>query len=233
MPYFAPHYGPRDDLDTMLPNAGTGNSTNSWVFDMLVYLQLTTPPRPLEPRAAWRRLRMPRDHARAALSQARQPPKPNNLSGLVPPVLLTRLFACALADSVDADTEAAVEPEEPVKVSMANEVRSFTPPRYRPRPDWQFRLEHMRAEEGTWQDDLARYWKLRLNGKTERDAWRTVAMTPANARMALAEGESDDEGLIPSLPNDRETVARRVLARSVATNVDPHDIYEGLVLEPG
>lgn len=232
MPYFPPHYAPRDDWETVLPNIGTGNSVNSWVFDMLVYLQLTTPPRPLPPPAAWRRMRMPRDHARAALSQARQPPRPDNSSGLVPTVIITRLFARALAESVDADAEAAVEPGRPIRPTMPNETRAFTPPRYRPRPDWQVRLEHMNAEEGTWQHDLARYWKLRLAGRSERAAWSDVAMTPANARMALEEQDADDAGLIPSLPGDQETVARRVLARSVATNIDPNDLFEGLVLEP-
>jgi hypothetical protein len=56
-------------------------------------------------------------------------------------------------------------------------------------------------------------------------------MTPAHAKMALVEGEdAPDAGLIPCLPNEGETVAKRVLARSVAASVDPKDKYDRLVL---
>jgi hypothetical protein len=90
----------------------------------------------------------------------------------------------------------------------------------------------MDPEVGSWQADLARYWKLRIGGQTEVDAWRDVGMSPPNARMALIENEEDDDsGLIPSLAHGVETVAKRVLARSVASNNDAGDIYLGLILE--
>jgi hypothetical protein len=92
----------------------------------------------------------------------------------------------------------------------------------------------MNAQDGSWQADLVRYWKMRLARTPEEEAWRTVAMTPANARLALVEDEaSDDSGLIPCLPDGAETVARRVLARAGARldDYDHRDSYAGLKLE--
>jgi len=91
----------------------------------------------------------------------------------------------------------------------------------------------MQAEEGSWQDDLARYWRLRASGKREVDAWREIGMTQSNAHAALTENaDSDDSGLIPWMPNGRETVAQRILSRSVASKIDPTDIFPRLVLAP-
>lgn len=86
---------------------------------------------------------------------------------------------------------------------------------------------------GSWQADLVGYWKLRTGKQMrEEDAWKDVAMSPANARMALIEDEGyADSGLIPCMAHGVDTVARRVLARSVASDTNPDDIYHGLVLE--
>jgi hypothetical protein len=107
----------------------------------------------------------------------------------------------------------------------------FVQPRYWPRPDWQERLEAVDPNGGTWQAALARYWRMRLREK-EEDAWSDLAMSAAQARAALIEDDDNpDSGLIPWLPHDKETVARRVLARSVASKIS-NDIYAGLALGP-
>lgn len=74
---------------------------------------------------------------------------------------------------------------------------------------------------------------MRLNRESEEDAWSDLAMSAAQAKAALIEDAGDpDSGLIPWLPHDEETVARCVLARSVASKIKSDDIYAGLALGP-
>ncbi len=229
MAYIPPRYAPRDDWRQVLHNGGGGNNVNSWVVDMVLYWKFTEDDG-LSPKDAWNKLNMSYDHASKAFSN--QPPMPNNNAGLIPPDIAKWVFARALAKSVDPTQEPAFFVDHSIQVSMDATERSFKPPRYRPRPDWQVRLTSMDPEDGSWQADLTRYWKMRIDGRKEVDAWHDVDMSSQNARMALIEYEgNDDLGLIPSLANGVETVAKRVLARSVARNNDPDDIYLGLILE--
>ena len=231
MAYIPPHYAPRDDWRTLLRNGGgPGNSVNNWIVDMVLYFKFTEDDG-LSPLEAWNKLRMSYDHASKAFSG--QPPTPTNNAGLIPPAIAQLVFARALAKSPDFTHLPTLRLEHSIKVDRDATERSFTAPRYRPRADWRERLESMDPEDGSWQGDLVKYWTLRTQEKSEEDAWSAVAMSPSNARMALIEDEtSPDSGLMPSLPDGVETVARRVLARSAAKDVDADDIYRGLGLQP-
>jgi len=233
MPYVPTRYAPRDDWRQKIVNGGGGNNVNSWVVDIINYWTWRSPPGAQTIDDAWRRLRMSQDHAAKAFSA--RPPRSNNDIGLVPPEIASRVFARSLAKSVDPATDTLLELATPIPVTMVTETPSLTPPRYTPRADWQARLEAIDPAAGTWQADLARYWGLRRAGQPEPDAWRAVAMSPANARLALVTApvtDGNDSGLIPCIVDgpERDSVARRVLARSVSTEVDPDDIYPGLVL---
>jgi hypothetical protein len=231
MAYIPPHYGPRDDWRQVLKNGGPGgNNVNSWLVDMVNYWQFTEDDG-LSPDDAWRKLKMSYDHASKAFSN--QPPTPLNSSGLIPPAIARLVFGRSLARDADLTQPPTVYLDHSIHVGWDGTERSFKAPRYRPRSDWQQTLETMQPEQGSWQADLVNYWKLRKAGEQEKDAWEAVKMTPENARLALIEDEtSDDAGLIPCLPGGTETVAKRVLARSCATNADHDDIYAGLILEP-
>lgn len=235
MPYVPPRYAARDDWETLLHlGGGAANDVEDFLTELLKYWMLTRQTsHPLSPEDAWPRIRMSRDHAGKALSASAQPPSPRNGAGLIPPPIVRYIFARALANSVDERAEARVDvAHDLLPVREGGKVRSFIAPIYRPRADWEKRLKDMEAEEGSWQDDLARYWRLRMNGKEEEDAWREIAMSQPNAHAALMEdADSEDSGLIPWMPDGQETVARRVLARSVASNIDAADIYPKLVLE--
>lgn len=230
MAYIPPRYGPRDDWRTLLRggNAG-GNNVGSWLTDMVLYFGFTED-QGLSPQAAWDAVGMSHDHATKAFSGA--PPTPTNSSGLIPPAIARHVFACALARSADFANLPTVHADHSIKVDRDATEPTFKAPRYRPRADWQQRLETMQPADGSWQADLVNYWRLRQGRASEERAWETVAMSPANARLALIEDEaSDDSGLIPCLPDNKETVARRVLARAAASNIDRRDIYPGLRLE--
>ena len=233
MAYIAPHYGPRDDWRELLRggNAAGGNNVNSWMMDIQNYF-LFTEDQHLTPEQAWNQVGMSYDHASKAFSGA--PPTPTNSSGLIPPLVAPYVFARSLARTVDPAYRPSFHPAHSIKVDRDATEPTFKAPRYRPRPDWRERLESMNPQEGSWQADLVRYWKMRLARTSEEEAWRTVAMTPANARLALVEDEaSDDSGLIPCLPDGTETVARRVLARAGARpgDYDHRDSYAALKLE--
>jgi hypothetical protein len=239
MAYKPPHYAPRNDWKQKLPTGGP--APNSWQFDMLMYQEwvatgdLSTGFKKLTRDEAWTKLDMSKDNALKAL--AALPPRPTNDAGLVPPDIASRVFARSLAKVVDPGMDAAMVPEDPLPVTVDREVPSFTLPRYQPRPDWQSRLESMDPEVDSWQADVVHYWALRRGGKSEEAAWAEVGMSPANARMALVTEPptpGNDSGLIPCIPDGphKETVARRVLARSVARNIDAGDIYGALILEP-
>lgn len=233
MPYVPPRYAARADWQHKIVNGGGGGNVNSWVVDIINYWTWRSPPHPQTLDEAWQRLRMTRDHAGNTFST--QPPLPTNDVGLAPPEVASRIFARSLANSVDPATDTLLDLDPPIPVTMVNETRSFTPPRYSPRADWQARLLDLDPGAGTWQADLARYWNLRMAGQSEPEAWRAVAMSPANARLALVTApvaDGNDSGLIPCIVDGpgRDTVARRVLARSVSTEIDPDDIYAGLAL---
>lgn len=236
MPYSPPRYAPRADWKEKLPTMGP--PVNSWQLDILKYWEwrttgdLSTNFRKLSLNDAWIKLGMDQENARKAL--ATQAPRPTNDAGLVPPEIASRVFARSLAKSAAPDADTVLTEEPAIAVSAAAVEPSFKPPRYRPRSDWQAKLESMDPEVGSWQADLVRYWLLRTSGKTEDTAWDEVRMSPRNASMALMtepETPDNESGLIPCVPG-RETVARRVLARSVAKAIDAHDIYDGLILEP-
>lgn len=232
MAYIAPHYGPRDDWKQLLRGGNAaGGGVSSWTMDIQNYF-LFTEGEHLAPEQAWAKLGMSYDHASKAFSGA--PPTPTNNSGLIPPSAAPFVFARSLARTIDPDYRPSFHPDHSIKVDRDATEPTFKAPRYRPRPDWRARLESMDPEEGSWQADLVKYWKMRLANTSEEDAWKAVAMTPANARLALVEDEaSDDAGLIPCLPDGAETVARRVLARAGAKlgDYDHHDIYARLKLE--
>lgn len=233
MPYVPPRYAARDDWRQKIVTHGGGGNVNSWVVDIINYWTWRSPPGPQTVEEAWKRLRMPQDHAQKAFST--RPPRPDNDVGMVPPELASRVFARALAKSVQSATDTLLDLDPQIPVTMVTETPSFTHPRYAPRADWQARLQAIDPNGGTWQADLARYWRLREAGHSEPNAWRMVAMSPANARLALVTApvtDGNDSGLIPCIVDGpgQDTVARRVLARSVSTEVDPDDIYPGLVL---
>lgn len=233
MPYVPPRYAARADWRQKIVTHGGGGSVNSWVVDIANYWMWRRPRGPLTIEEAWTRLRMPQDHALKAF--ATLPPRPDNDVGLVPPELASRVFARALAKSVDSATDTLLDLGNPIPVTMVTETSSFTQPRYAPRADWQARLQAIDPNGGTWQADLAHYWSLRVAGQSEPSAWRAVAMSPANARLSLVTApvtDGNDSGLIPCIADgpDRDTVACRVLARSVSSKVDPDDIYPGLLL---
>jgi len=231
MAYIPPHYGPRDDWRQVLRNGGSGgNNVNSWLVDMVLYFGFTEDQH-LSPEEAWRRIRMTYDHATKAFSG--EPPYPTNSSGLVPPAIAAFVFGRALAEDADPAYTPTLYLDHSIHVDRDAEEPTFKAPRYRPRADWQQRLESMDPEDGTWQGDLVKYWTLRRQQKGEKEAWEAVAMTPANARLALIEDQtSEDSGLIPSSTDNTETVAKRVLARAGARGVDPDDIYGPLKLDP-
>jgi hypothetical protein len=232
MAYIPPRYAPRDDWREVLRSGGgVGNIVSNWQTDMLMYFKFTEDDHE-SPQEAWTRLDMTHDHATKALST--EPPRPNNSAGLIPPAIAALVFARALAKSGDPLPVVSLNLDHSIRVSMDATEASFKRPRYRPQRDWQQRLLSMDPDVGSWQADLAKYWRLRIEGKkTEEQAWEEVGMTPQNARMALIEDEGDpDAGLIPCLPEHGvDTVARRVLARSAANKIDEDDIYPGLILE--
>ena len=237
MPYIPPHYAPRDDWREKLINA-PGYPVQSWQADIYIFwknLDNSSMEDDLLVEKAWIKARMPKARAKGALSTLR--PRLNNDVGLVPPKVAGRVFARSVGSSLDSGASLEVIPDPPIVASQDVEERSFKPARYRPRPNWRTRLQSMDPEEGSWQGDLVKYWHLRISGKTEEQAWGEVGMSQENARMALIKephASNEDSGLIPCIPEDpgRDTVARRVLARSVAKEIDADDIYEGLMLEP-
>ena len=234
MPYVPPRYSPRDDYKTLIPTLGSSGSGSShnWVTAVIVYWRRVTQSGLLSDEA-WRRSRMSQDHAIKAIGQSSQPPTPTNISGVIPPEIADNVFAAALARSVETDATAKVIVGDPIPVDRDATDRCFVRPRYWPRRDWQERLAAIDPNDGTWQASLARYWRMRLDDETEEDAWRDLAMSPAHAKAALIEdADNPDSGLIPWLSDDRETVARRVLSRSVASKIKFEDIYAGLALGP-
>jgi hypothetical protein len=232
MAYIPPRYAPRDDWKEVLrAGGGVGNLVSNWQTDMLLYFKFTEDDGQTLAEA-WTGLDMTHDHATKAFST--DPPRPSNSAGLIPPPIAALVFARALAKSGDPFPVVSLNVDHSIRVSMDATEPSFKRPRYRPRPDWRQRLESMDPPEGSWQGDLVKYWNLRTQGnRKEEQAWREVRMTPEHARMALIEDEDvPDSGLIPSLPEHGvDTVARRVLARSAANNIDDDDIYPGLRLE--
>jgi hypothetical protein len=166
-------------------------------------------------------------------------PQTNNDAGVIPPEIASRVFARAVAkDPIDGFDDLAVGP--PIDPTMDPDINtlSYIPPRYAPRADWKEKLESLQPPAGSWQSDLVSYWRLRTTGGlTEPKAWEAVGMSPANARQALMKEPPtpiNDSGFIPCRPNGpgKETVAKRLFARALAKDINPKDMFDGLVLDP-
>jgi hypothetical protein len=239
MTFTPPRYAARYDWEYKAENP-PGNTTQGWLAEMAHYCRwrkagdMTTGFRPLSLEAAWARLELTPAHAASALSQ--WPVRINNAVGIVPPDTASRVFKRSLAKSIDADDDYPELKIDPLITSLTTEERSFKPPRYQARQDWRTRLDSLKPAPGSWQEDILRYWNLRLGGRKEEDAWADVAMSIENAKLALSTDDpspTNDAGLIPCIPDgqDKDTVARRVFARSVAKAIDPGDIYNGLILD--
>ncbi len=234
-----PRYAARYDWEYKALNP-PGNTTQGWPVEMFHYVtwrtsgDITTGFRRLSLDAAWARLELSPEQAKAALSP--WPVRINNAVGIIPPDTARRVFARCVAKDIDAGDEYMGLQVDADITSLTTEERSFKLPRYMPRPDWRTRLESIDPKDGSWQADLVEYWKLRLRNKTEEEAWADVGMSVENAKLALIVDEptpTNDSGLIPSMSEGqhRETVARRVFARSLAKKIDPDDIYKDLILD--
>jgi hypothetical protein len=234
-----PRYAARYDWEYKALNP-PGNVTQGWQVEMSIYVSwlkfgdITTGFRPLSPDAAWARLELSPDNAKSALSQ--WPVRINNAVGIIPPNTARRVFARSVAKNIGHNDEYMGLQVDADITSLTTEERSSKPPRYMPRSDWRRRLESLDPAGGSWQADLLRYWELRLRDTKEEDAWAAVGMSIDNAKLALSTEEptpTNDSGLIPSVPEgqQKETVARRVFARSMAKAIDPDDIYNDLVLD--
>ena len=236
--YTRPRYSPRADWWQRLQQGGPG--TGTWQSQMVVYwIDFRDSGRRsgLSPEEAWKKLRLRQVHANGALVS--DTPRPTNDAGIVPPEIFGHVFARAAAkDPIDDFADFAEG--KPVKVTMDPDfnVLTYVRPRYAPRIDWKEKLQSLRADPGSWQHDLATYWRLRTAKKlTEAKAWEEVAMSPAKARQALMQAPpmpTNDSGLIPSDPTApyKETVARRLFARAMAKDIDHKDIFAGLILDP-
>jgi len=182
---------------------------------------------------AWATLKLSQAFAKSALSKS--PVTYFNAVGIVPPYVASRVFARSFAKTIDAtDDYPELVLGDPI-TSMTTDERAFLPPFYVPRPNWQTKLESLTPRPGSWQDDIFKYWQLRKRGKKEEEAWTAIAMTPRNAKLALSTDpptQNNDSGLVPCIPNGpaKDTVARRVFARSVAKDIDHKDIYNDLRL---
>jgi hypothetical protein len=238
MPFTPPSYAARYDWENKLENP-PGNATQGWQVELAHYLRwrktgdITTGFQRLSLEEAWARLKLSQDNAKNALSTG--PVRNNNAVGSAPPEIASRVFARSVAKDIDPRDD---YPDLRLKddiTSLTTEERSFVRPSYRARPDWRQRLESMDPDTDSWQADLVRYWTLRASGTKEEEAWAAVAMTPDNARLALSPPDpTNDSGLIPCVPTgqQKDTVARRVFARSMAKTIDSTDIYNDLDLEP-
>jgi hypothetical protein len=234
-----PRYAARYDWEYKALNP-PGNVSQGWQVELFHYVSwrktgdITTGFRPLSIDAAWARLELSPELARSALSS--WPVRINNSVGIIPPDTARRMFARSVAKNIDhCDEYMGLQVDADI-TSLTTEERSFKPPRYMPRPDWRATLESLDPDSGSWQADLLRYWELRLRGEIEEDAWADVGMSIENAKLALITDEptpTNYSGLIPSIPEGphKETVARRVFARSLAKIVDSRDIYNELVLD--
>lgn len=226
-----PRYAARYDWEYKALHPG-GNVTEGWVIQIF---HLVSWRQSMLPTEAWNKLALPPATARSALTTL-----PVRLTfgsaGIVPPDTARRMFARSVAKSIDSEDDYPDLALDPDITSFTTEERSFKPPRYMPRPDWREKLESFDPEDGSWQADLLKYWRLRLSGRKEKDAWAEVNMSVANAKLALIKDEptpDNDSGLIPFVPKGKykDTVARRVFARSVAKNIDATDIYNDLILD--
>jgi hypothetical protein len=237
MPFTQPFYAARYDWENKIQSP-PGNVTWGWQVDMANLWGWvktgTLGSAPLSLEDAWAKLNLSPEFAKAALS--RGPVRYNNSVGAIPPQLASRVFARSIAKSIDPDDDYPDLTIGPDITSMTTEERSFRPPGYTPRADWKTKLESLTPAAGSWQKDLRDYWELRKSGRKEHEAWAAVAMSPQNAKLALsteAPTPGNESGLIPcTLDGDnKDTVARRVFARSVAKTIDPNDIYNDLRLE--
>jgi hypothetical protein len=236
--YTRPRYSPRADWWQKLQQGGPG--TNTWQSQMVVYwidFRKSGGKNGLTLEDAWKKLRLSQVHANGALVS--DTPRPTNDAGVIPPEVFSHVFARAAAKD-PIDDFADFGKGQPVKVTMDPDfqVLTYIRPRYAPRVDWKEKLQSLQATPGSWQYDLAAYWRLRTTkGLSEAKAWEDVRMSPANARQALIQKPptpTNDSGLIPSDPNApyKETVARRLFARAMAKDINPKDMFAGLVLDP-
>jgi hypothetical protein len=97
----------------------------------------------------------------------------------------------------------------------------YTPPnRYWATANWKLELRELKTTPGTWEFDLQRYEERRQKGRTLMEAWTEVRMSVVNAKHALViycPNEWNHSSLIPP------EIFSRVLARSMATHIDPND----------
>jgi hypothetical protein len=109
MPFIPPNrYWPRPDWKQVLKMLGGGFGNwpapvGSWQLDLVAYQQKRDGGMPLL--KAWSQAGMSIDNAKKSLMQAL--PAANNLSGLIPPEIFSRVLARTRASDVDPDDDAA------------------------------------------------------------------------------------------------------------------------------
>jgi hypothetical protein len=104
----------------------------------------------------------------------------------------------------------------------------YTPPNhYKPRPNWQDRLENWRfpPPAGSWQTQMMLYvdWVYRQR-KKPMDAWKRLRMRPEDAQTAVDPYGATERGLIPP------EIFSHVLARSRATEIKSDDDVPGIII---
>jgi hypothetical protein len=235
--YTRPRYSPRADWWQRLQQGGPG--TGTWQSQMVVYwIDFRDSGRRsgLSPEEAWKKLRLRQVHANGALVS--DTPRPTNDAGIVPPDIFGHVFARAAAkDPIDDFADFAEG--KPVKVTMDPDfnVLTYVRPRYAPCMDWKEKLQSLRADPGSWQHDLATYWRLRTMKKTDRSKGLGRSCDEprqGQAGVDASPADADQRLLIPSDPTAscKETVARRLFARAMAKDIDHKDIFAGLILDP-
>jgi hypothetical protein len=97
----------------------------------------------------------------------------------------------------------------------------YTPPnRYWAIANCELELLQLHTNPGSWERDLQKYVELRKQGRPLMQAWTDVEMSVVSAKHALViycPNEWNHSSLIPP------EIFSRVLARSMATHIDPND----------